>query len=353
MGSVQPLVIEPRQSGTFQLEVAEVIAETHDSRSLVLRIPAGLEERFRYKAGQYLGFRVVLGGKRLTRCYSMSSSPDCDALPKVTIKRVDGGRVSNWFNDQVRAGDLLEVLPPAGHFHLRPGEHDLVLFGGGSGITPVFSILKSALRTSRRRIKLVYANRDEASVIFRDELKALAKAHVDQLEVVHVLDSVQGFLSEGEVRQLVRGHAGAEFYICGPGPFMDTVERALLAAGEERARIHVERFVSPPDPDEVVAVPAAAGAVEVEAVLIELDGAVAQVPWRPGETLLQSMRNAGLDAPYSCEEGFCGACMCKVEEGEVALSRNDILSPAELAEGWTLACQGRPASARLKLKFPG
>ncbi|MNE78835.1 3-ketosteroid-9-alpha-hydroxylase reductase subunit [compost metagenome] len=98
--------------------------------------------------------------------------------------------------------------------------------------------------------------------------------------------------------------------------------------------------------------PVEAGAVEVEAVQVELDGAVTQVPWQPGETLLQSMRNAGLDAPYSCEEGFCGACMCKVEEGDVSLSRNDILSPAEIAEGWTLACQGRPASARLKLKFP-
>ncbi len=352
MGSAQPLAIEPQQSGGFQLEVAEVIAETHDSRSVVLRIPAGMEERFRYKPGQFLSFRVVLGGKRLTRCYSMSSSPDCDTLPKVTIKRVDGGRVSNWFNDQVRAGDRLDVLPPAGHFHLLPGEHDLVLFGGGSGITPVFSILKSALKTSRRRIKLIYANRDEASVIFRDELRALAKAHVDQLEVVHVLDSVQGFLTDGEVRQLVRGHAGAEFYICGPGPFMDTVERALLAAGESMDRIHVERFVSPPDPDEVVAEPVEAGGVEVESVQVELDGVLAEVAWTPGETLLQSMRNAGLDAPYSCEEGFCGACMCKVEEGEVRLSRNDILSPAEIAEGWTLACQGRPASARLKLKFP-
>ncbi|MDH4580645.1 2Fe-2S iron-sulfur cluster binding domain-containing protein [Pseudomonas sp. BN415] len=352
MGSAQPLVIEPQHSGAFQLEVAEVIAETHDSRSLVLRIPAGLEERFRYKAGQYLGFRVMLGGKRLTRCYSMSSSPDCDALPKVTIKRVEGGRVSNWFNDQVSPGDLLEVLPPAGHFHLRPGEHDLVLFGGGSGITPVFSILKSALKTTRRRIKLVYANRDEASVIFRDELKALAKAHVEQLEVVHVLDSVQGFLSEGEVNQLVRGHAGAEFYICGPGPFMDTVERALLARGEARERIHVERFVSPPDPDAQAPMPVPASAA-VEELLVDLDGQLSPVTVQPGETLLQSMRNAGLDAPYSCEEGFCGACMCKVEEGEVVLSRNDILSPAELAEGWTLACQGRPGSARLKLKFPG
>lgn len=349
MGSAEHLMTS---TGTYQLEVAEVIEETHDSRSLVLRVPVGMEPRFRYKAGQFLSFRVQVAGKLLTRCYSMSSSPDCDEWPKVTVKRVEGGRVSNWFNDQVRVGDCLEVLPPAGHFHLHAGEHDLLLFGGGSGITPVFSILKSALLTSGRRIKLIYANRDEASVIFRDELRALAKANTERLEVLHVLDSVQGYLSGGEVRQLVRGHAGAEFYICGPGPFMDTVEGALLALGEDPARIHVERFVSPADPDQQPAeAPVDLGSV-TEQLLVQLDGQQHQVPCRGGQTLLQSCREAGLDVPFSCEEGFCGACMCKVEEGQTQLSRNDILSPAELQQGWTLACQSRPSSARVRLSFP-
>lgn len=351
MGSAEQLSLS---NGTYLLEVAEVIEETADSRSLVLRVPAELEARFRYKPGQFLSFRVALGGKLLTRCYSMSSSPDCDALPKVTVKRVADGRVSNWFNEQVRVGDRLQVLPPAGHFHLRSGEHELLLFGGGSGITPVFSILKSALLTSTRRITLVYANRDEASVIFRDELRELAKAHSERLQVIHVLDSVQGYLSEGEVRQLVRGHAGAEFYICGPAPFMDTVEKALLGVGEDPRRIHLERFVSPADgPAEqgAVAESAAHGPQQVE-LQVELDGRQHSLAYRPGDTLLQSCLSAGLDAPFSCEEGFCGACMCQVEEGEVRLARNDVLSPAELAEGWTLACQGRPQSARLRLKFP-
>ncbi len=342
--------------GVYRLEVAEVIDETADARSLVLRVPAELQERFRYKPGQFLSFRVPYEGKLLTRCYSMASSPDCDALPKVTVKRVEGGRVSNWMNQRVQAGDWLEVLPPAGHFHLSAGDSDIVLFGGGSGITPVFSILKSALRTGQRRIKLIYANRDEGSVIFRDELRQLAKTNGERLQVVHVLDSVQGYLTVEEVRHLVRGHCGAEFFICGPGPFMDTVERALLALGEAPARIHVERFVSPPDPDELLAQEAEARAATAgsacEVLAVELDGQLHEIACLPGDTLLQSCKVAGLDVPSSCEEGFCGACMCQVKEGETQLARNDVLSAQELAEGWTLACQSRPTSVRVRLKFP-
>jgi 3-ketosteroid 9alpha-monooxygenase subunit B len=339
-------------AGTYRLQVAAVIDETADARSLVLSVPAELRERFHYRPGQFLSFRVPHGGKLLTRCYSMASSPDCDAQPKVTIKRVIDGRVSNWMNDAVQAGDWLDVLPPAGPFYLKPGEHPLVLFGGGSGITPVMSILKSALRIGSRPVKLVYANRDEASVIFRDELRALLKAHPEQLQVVHLLDSLQGFVDAAEVRRQVRGFTDAEFFICGPGPFMDTVEGTLLAQGEPRERIHVERFVSPPDPDQVVVeVPSVAG-VECQALLVELDGVAHEVPCQPGATLLQSCRAAGLDVPFSCEEGFCGACMCKVTEGAARLTRNDVLSAQELAEGWTLACQGRPDAPRVRLKFP-
>ncbi|WP_137885787.1 ferredoxin--NADP reductase [Pseudomonas sp. 2FE] len=355
----QQLNLTPAEAttlGGYRLQVAEVIDETADARSLVLHVPAELHERFRYKPGQFLSFRVPVAGKLLTRCYSMASSPDCDALPKVTVKRVEGGRVSNWMNQRVQAGDWLEVLPPAGHFHLTAGDHDLVLFGGGSGITPVFSILKSALRTSQRRIKLIYANRDDSSVIFRDELRQLAKANGERLEVVHVLDSLHGYLTAEEVRHLVRGHSGAEFFICGPGPFMDTVERALLALGEAPARIHVERFVSPPDPDELLAQEAEARAATAgsacEVLAVELDGRLHEIACRPGDTLLQSCKAAGLDVPSSCEEGFCGACMCKVQEGDTLLARNDVLSAQELAEGWTLACQSRPTSARVRLQFP-
>ncbi|MGH8382855.1 2Fe-2S iron-sulfur cluster-binding protein [Pseudomonas sp.] len=349
-------------AGSYRLQVSAVIDETADARSLVLEVPAPLRERFRYKPGQFLSFRVPCAGKLLTRCYSMASSPVCDAQPKVTIKRVAGGRVSNWMNQHVQVGDWLEVLPPAGHFclgeqHAGDSARPLVLFGGGSGITPVMSILKSSLHTSKRRIKLIYANRDEASVIFRDELRQLSQDHPHRLEIIHLLDSLQGFLSEAQVRQLVQGQRGGDYFICGPGPFMDTVERSLLALGEAAQCIHVERFVSPPDPDEVAAQEAIARAASIgsacQLLLVELDSQQHEIPCRPGDTLLQSCRAAGLDVPSSCEEGFCGACMCTVLEGETRLARNDVLSARELQDGWTLACQSRPLGARVRLKFPG
>ena len=354
MGTAQTLASQaaPTAGGGFRLEVAEVIEETADARSLVLRVPAELAGRFGYRAGQFLGFRVNVGGKRLSRCYSMSSAPALDQALRVTVKRVGGGRVSNWMNDSVRPGDVLEVLPPAGHFHLGSEERDLLLFGGGSGITPVFSILREALASRACRIRLVYANRDSASVIFRDALRELVREHGERLQVLHVLDELQGFLRGSDVRHLLRGWEDAECFICGPGPFMDTVEGSLREAGVEPERIHVERFVSPADPDEPVMGEASADAVAVESLVVALDGAEHQVPCAPGETLLESCRKAGLVPPASCEEGYCGACMCQVERGEVLLPRNDVLSAAELADGWTLACQGRAGSREVRVRFP-
>lgn len=345
-------------AGSYRLQVAAVIEETADARSLVLDVPSELRERFRYKPGQFLSFRVPCAGQLLTRCYSMASSPLCDPQPKVTIKRVAGGRVSNWMNQQVQVGDWLEVLPPAGHFCLESNadsdeQRPLVLFGGGSGITPVFSILKSVLHAGRRPVTLVYANRDEASVIFKDELQQLARTHEPRLEVLHLLDSVQGFITAAQVRQLLHARRGGEYFICGPAPFMDTVESTLLDLGEPRQAIHVERFLSPPDPQ-----PQAQQQIEhaagqsCQSLTVELDGQAHSLAWHPGQTLLQSCRAAGLEVPASCEEGICGACMCRVEQGRTRLAHNAVLSAQELADGWTLACQSHPDTPVVRVRFP-
>ncbi|WP_062270591.1 ferredoxin--NADP reductase [Endozoicomonas arenosclerae] len=338
------------------LEVAEVIEETHDSKSVVFKIPQDQKEAFEYLPGQFLTLKVPYDGKQLVRCYSLASSPHVEVEHKVTIKRVDGGRISNWINDEVKVGDSIEVMPPAGLFYLNDAQNDVVLFGGGSGITPVISILKSALKTTGRRVKLVYANRDENSVIFQEELKKIEQAHGDRLEIVYVYDSVHGFLNPEMVKEVIAGHVGAEFYICGPGPFMDTVENTLLAEGEDKSRIHVERFVSPADPDEAAALEAeaiaAAGDSTVTAFKVELDGEEHTVDYEKGDTVLKSMLKAGIDAPFSCEEGMCGACMCEIEGGESQLGINEVLTDEELEEGWTLACQCRPISGNITVKFP-
>src|SRR6185436_5241793 len=166
------------------LRIARVIDETHDARSIVFEIPAHLRAAFEYRAGQFLTLEVPHGGVKLKRCYSLASAPETDGEHKVTVKRVTGGRVSNWLHDDVREGDVLQVLPPEGRFvlstHVERDQDALVLFGGGSGITPVISLLKSALTTTNRPVLLVYANRDERSIIFREELEQLGAQYGDR-----------------------------------------------------------------------------------------------------------------------------------------------------------------------------
>lgn len=336
----------------LSVRVTRVIEETADSRSLEFELPEALAERLRYRPGQFLTLRVPHQGGWLPRCYSLSSTPLLDEPLRVTIKRVRDGRASNWLCDAVQAGDTLQVLAPAGVFVPRQLDTDLLLFGGGSGITPVLSILRSALLAGTGRILLIYANRDEASVIFRDSLKALASAHPQRLQVIHWLDSVQGIASVSQLAELARPFVSAEAFICGPGPFMDAAVAALQALGMPSAQVHVERFVSLPEEGEV-AVPAAVDTRHPSIQLsVRLDGEEFEVPCAEGETLLNAMRRAGLNPPSSCLVGSCATCMCTVERGEVQMLRNDALDQQEIDQGWTLACQSLARSEHLRVLFP-
>jgi 3-ketosteroid 9alpha-monooxygenase subunit B len=338
------------------LRVAEVVDETADARSLVLDVPEALRPLFAYRPGQFLTFRVPVDGKRLVRCYSLASAPDVEGGHKVTVKRVAGGRVSNWMNESVRAGDVLEVMRPAGRFLLTEGKGEVVLFGAGSGITPVISILKSALAAGRPA-RLLYANRDRESIIFRDEIAVLEARYGDRLRVVHRLDVEHGFCDAGAVRAFASDAAGADHYVCGPAPFMDLVERELVALGVPRERLFIERFEYAGDgaPRDLAAgdatAPAAAGDGTAIAT-IRLDGAEQDVPVKPGETIVQAARRAGLEPPTSCEEGYCACCMARLREGTGEMKANDVLTPSQLAESWVLTCQLCPTSKRLRVEYP-
>lgn len=338
------------------LRVREIIRETADSCSIVFEIPEDLHERFRYKAGQFLTLQIPYDGKTLSRCYSLASSPDTDTIHKVTVKRVDDGRISNWVNDNLREGDILRVLPPGGLFVLGGHDNPLFMFGGGSGITPIISIIKSALATTRRSITLVYANRDEQAIIFKAELDRLLADYPGRLEVVHSLDSIDGFLTLERVSELVAGSAGAEFYVCGPGPFMEVVEQAVAAAGVPAERIHVERFVSPPDPEQraqAAAVSIAVAETEVpRTITVYLDGKTHEIPYEAGQTVLLAAQKAGLEPPFSCTDGFCGCCMAKVALGSVDMINNDFLSKKEIQQGWVLTCQSVPKGGPTKIEYP-
>ncbi len=334
-----------------ELRVSRIIRETEDACSVVLAIPEADRGLFEYRAGQFLTFRVPIGDDHLVRCYSLSSSPDTDPEHKVTVKRIPDGRVSTWFNESLEEGQSLQVMRPAGHFCLEGRSAPIVLFGAGSGITPVISILKSALRTTARRVKLVYANRDARSIIFEDELAALAAANPDRLELIHRLDDREGFLDAEAAATHVRAAPDADFYVCGPGPFMDVVEEALAAQGIAEEQIFIERFIYAPEaPTPAAPAPAPGEGVAVE---VHLDGHVTELRCNPGETILEAADRAGLDAPCACRDGYCGACMAMVEEGEVEMKMNDGgLDQNQVAEGWVLTCQGIPRSARVRVDYP-
>ena len=339
------------------LVVARIIEETADACSVVFEIPEGLKKAFSYRPGQFLTLKIPYQGKTLLRCYSLASSPDCDREHKVTVKRVDGGRISNWINDELREGDTMSVLVPGGLFTLSEEKSDLLLFSGGSGITPVISIVKSALVSSSSRIKLVYANRDNDSVIFNDELSELAGRYRERFEVVHSLDSIDGFLDAARVKAHAAGWLHTEVFICGPGPFMDLVEGVLLDLGVATEGVHVERFESPPDEldgrSHDPRILAAQSRMDVPALLtVHLDGVAHRVPYQRGQTVLGAVKQAGLEPPFNCTDGFCGCCMATLEEGEVMMVKNDFLSPEDLQEGWVLTCQSCPMSVRLTVRYP-
>jgi len=335
-----------------ELRIDRIVQETPDARSFVLSVPEELAERYRYQAGQFLTFRVPWQGGSLIRCYSLASAPGIDALPKVTVKRVEQGRVSNWFNDQLERGDRIEVMPPAGRFVPRGEDEPLLLFAGGSGITPVISIVKTVLASSTRQLRLFYANRDAASVIFRSELDELMARHGDRLEVIHHLDDESGFASATQLEAAVSGFEAAQCYVCGPGPFMDVAEQAMTALEIPSDQVFIERFLYE-EAAHATAEPAGAPADAVASVRIYLDGNVTDVACREGETILEAADRSGLDAPCACRDGYCGACMAKVTEGEVKMKLNDGgLDDAQVKEGWVLTCQGLPQTPVVHVDYP-
>jgi 3-ketosteroid 9alpha-monooxygenase subunit B len=337
------------------LRVREVIEETHDAKSFVLEVPPQLREAFRSRAGQFLTFRIPWDGFRIARCYSLSSSPETGEPPKVTVKRVADGRMSNWMNERLAAGDSIEVRPPAGAFVLRDApDRPLCLFAGGSGITPVLSLIKTALATSARRIRLIYANRDAPSVIFRSELDALAKRHPTRLAVHHHLDDEGGLLGAAQLAALVGADfRDADFYVCGPTPYMDAVETALESLRVERARIHIERFVSAVDPDRRPQEPpsAAASGNAPSHFRVTFEKQTHEIPYLPGKTLLECAKAAGIQPPFSCEEGYCSCCMALLREGKVEMAHNEALSAKDLAAGFVLTCQSRPLTREIWVDY--
>jgi 3-ketosteroid 9alpha-monooxygenase subunit B len=351
---------EPLGDHVLELQIAEVVAETDDARSLVLAVPDAPgdpdipQERLRYAPGQFLTLRVPSDRTgSVARCYSLCSSPFTDDALTVTVKRTADGYASNWLCDHAHRGMRIHVLAPSGNFVPKTLDGDFLLMAAGSGITPIMSICKSALAEGSGQVTLLYANRDDRSVIFADALRELSGKYPDRLMVVHWLESLQGLPSATALANLAAPYTDRPVYICGPGPFMDASREALEALKVPAQQVHIEVFKSlDSDPFAAVKIVDTDEGDEPPATAaVELDGETHTVSWPRNAKLLDVLLAKGLDAPFSCREGHCGACACTLRSGKVNMEVNDVLEQQDLDEGLILACQSHPVSDSVEVTY--
>jgi 3-ketosteroid 9alpha-monooxygenase subunit B len=352
---------EPLGSHVLELEVADVLAETDEARSLVFRVPDGAgdpaipADRLRYAPGQFLTLRVPSDRTgSVARCYSLCSSPFTDDALTVTVKRTVDGYASNWLCDHAHPGMRIHVLAPSGTFVPKTLDDNFLLLAAGSGITPVMSICKSALSEGSGQVVLLYANRDDRSVIFGDALRELAAKYPDRLTVLHWLESLQGLPSATALAQLAAPFTDRQAFICGPGPFMAAAREALETLKVPARQVHIEVFRSlETDPFAAVKIEDGddSGDTPHATAVVELDGQTHTVSWPRRAKLLDVLLDAGLDAPFSCREGHCGACATTLRKGKVSMEVNDVLEQQDLDDGLILACQSHPETDSVEVTY--
>jgi len=358
----------------YELTVKTVEPATEHAVVLSFELPKELKEKFQYQHGQYLTLRFTINGKEERRAYSICSSPHTDKDLKIGVKRVKGGKVSNHIGNKIKAGDKIEVMPPHGNFTTglnADSKKDYYLFGGGSGITPLLSILKSVVEMEpKSRVFLYYQNKNEESIMFENELAELQQRYRGQVLVQHILDEpktekkggVMGLFFkkmvnwQGEIGRIDAqratkfinqnqiGDGRTEvFFLCGPEGLMNAVESALKNKAVGAKNIYREAFVSSVEMGQT----STGGATVVATISGKKYTAVLQ----PKETVLEGLIRVSADPPFSCMSGACSTCMAKVTSGAVKMERCLALDAGEIAQGYILTCSAVPTTELVEITY--
>lgn len=348
------------------LTVRAIEPDTAEAVIVSFDVPPPLRETYAFTQGQYLTLRKTIDGEDLRRSYSICAGVD-DGELRVGVRKVAGGRFSNWINESLKPGDSIAVMAPQGRFFVpldTGARRHHVGIAGGSGITPILSIMKTVLaREPLSRFTLLYANRKLASTMFKEELEDLKNRYMTRLVLHHVFsdeptdaDLNHGLMNRDKLAQFLSGPvpaAGiAHAYICGPFQMNDEAEAALLAAGVPEDRVHIERFGVAPQAGGAVVHEAKPGDAEQAKVVIIRDGLKREIDFHKDQpSILDAASAAGLEVPFSCTSGVCGTCRAKLLEGQVRMERNFALDKAEVAGGFVLTCQAHPTTERVVLSF--
>jgi len=349
------------------LKVRKVEKETEDCISIEFEIPEDLKEAFRFKQGQNLTIKKVLNGEELRRSYSICTSP-LDNKLKVAVKKAEGGVFSTWVNEELKAGDSLEVLPPTGKFYTELNssqKKNYVAFAAGSGITPILSIIKTTLVTeATSTFTLVYGNRTKSSIIFKEDLEALKDKFIDRFRVYHILsrELTEDQINNGRIdieklellfNKLIDQKTCDEFFICGPEEMIFCIKGYLEGRGISNHKIHFELFTVPGQKKSEAETPKLESESGPKAkVSVKLDGNVFDFDLNyESESILDAALKQGADLPYACKGGVCTTCKAKLTEGEVSMDVNWGLEPDEVAKGFILTCQSHPKTTKVVIDF--
>lgn len=340
-----------------QLTITEVKKETPDCVSVTFEIPIDLAKDYQYMHGQHLTLKLLVNGKEVRRSYSLCSSPLLKEPLRVAVKRVKDGVGSNHINDNFKKGDVVEVMTPMGNFHTElksTNRKHYVLFAGGSGITPMMSIIKTTLIAEpQSKLTLFYGNYNEASTIFKNELDELARQNPERLTIHYILQQpstpgfpadLVGILTKDKIKELtgkyLERNPVIEYFICGPGPMMDNVKEVLENNNVNKNFIHIEYFTSvveepKKDPADIH------GSVCEVTVIADGKETTFQLA-TDGDAILDAAMDAGVDAPFSCKGAVCATCRAKLVEGKVNMTLNYALTDDEVEDGYILTCQSHP-----------